>query len=127
MKENFAIFGMGILIILMTSRCDKDVCVDNIRNCEKINSTASQNSTKTQADTNTLVLEVHSNKIKVKTSVTLTPKGGQSPYTLSQTDGLGLLNNDTGIYHAPSTAGTAVIQVTDVDRRVATVTLEIVE
>ncbi len=46
-------------------------------------------------------------------TLTLSGTGGQGPYTYSVVSGPGTVNASTGVFTAPSTAGSTVVQVTD--------------
>jgi hypothetical protein len=58
-------------------------------------------------------------------TVTLAASGGLGPYVLSQASGIGTFDLSTGVYTAPFSTGTAVLQVTDAfgDTTTATVTV----
>jgi len=72
-------------------------------------------STKTSSITvyNSLVISPLSRTLVVSQTFSFSALGGTSPYTYSVLNGGGTINASTGAYTAPSTAGSATIQVTD--------------
>jgi hypothetical protein len=61
----------------------------------------------------TLAIAPATTSVVINGSATLTASGGLSPYTFSIKSGSGTIGSLTGIYSAPSSAGSAAVQVTD--------------
>lgn len=74
-------------------------------------------------------LNVNSSNVNIPTSGTysFSSINGSAPYTYTITSGDGSINASTGVYTAPVTAGTTIIQVTDNNGQTAKATIMISE
>src|SRR5579859_8009036 len=71
-----------------------------------------------------LTLSSPSSSLGAGTTLALTAAGGQTPYTFSIASGAGTIGS-TGIFTAPATAGTTVVEVTDKNGATAKTSLQI--
>ena len=60
-----------------------------------------------------LTISPASQTVSVNGTINFSSAGGVSPYTYAVFSGTGTVNSSTGVYTAPATAGSAVVQVTD--------------
>lgn len=72
-----------------------------------------------------LAISPSSASLAINTTVAFSGINGTPPYTFSVTSGTGSINSSTGVYTAPSTSGTAVVQVADSFGATATASVSI--